>query len=233
MLLAEKIELCNECHDDIVELANGSSVRHSATTTKDECLNCHAPHAANDSPNLKKPERELCLGCHDKPLKSGESVLIDMKRWLSEHDVWHAAIRENGCTGCHQPHGSERPRLLEKAFPPQFYAKFELASYGLCFSCHEERMVTSKRSRTATGFRDGDQNLHFLHVNRAKKGRTCRACHDMHASSQPLQIRDRVRFGRWQMPLNFQKTETGGSCLPGCHQIRNYDREAPSPPGPP
>lgn len=86
----------------------------------------------------------------------------------------------------------------------------------------------SKRSRTATGFRDGDRNLHYLHVNRQKKGRSCRACHDMHASTQPFQLRERVKFGRWLMPLNFKKTETGGSCSTGCHKLRVYDREAAS-----
>jgi hypothetical protein len=27
--------------------------------------------------------------------------------------------------------------------------------------------------------------------------------------------------------LNFVKTETGGSCLPGCHQKLSYDRKTP------
>jgi hypothetical protein len=28
------------------------------------------------------------------------------------------------------------------------------------------------------------------------------------------------------MPIDFEKMETGGSCHPGCHAIKSYDREA-------
>jgi len=27
--------------------------------------------------------------------------------------------------------------------------------------------------------------------------------------------------------INFEKTETGGKCLPGCHQLFGYDRGKP------
>ena len=86
--------------------------------------------------------------------------------------------------------------------------------------------MTVERTRTLTKFRDGNQNLHFLHVNKDKRGRTCRACHDLHASPEPLHIRERVQFGNWLMPIHFEKNETGGSCHPGCHAIEKYDRDA-------
>ena len=53
-----------------------------------------------------------------------------------------------------------------------------------------------------TSFRDGDVNLHYLHVNKAKRGRTCRACHSTHASKHNVIIRDSVPFGRWELPIN-------------------------------
>jgi hypothetical protein len=28
------------------------------------------------------------------------------------------------------------------------------------------------------------------------------------------------------MPIHFEKNETGGSCHPGCHAIKPYDRDA-------
>ncbi len=34
-------------------------------------------------------------------------------------------------------------------------------------------------------------------------------------------------FGNWKIPTRFIKTETGGSCSPGCHQSYDYDRESP------
>lgn len=226
MLAKENRALCNECHDEIVELAEKSEVGHSPALTGKECLSCHSPHAAANPANLKKPQRELCLDCHDKPIRAGDSVLVDMKSWLAENPIWHEPIHEDDCTGCHDPHGSQRFRLLQKPFPKRFYAPFKVREYGLCFSCHEVAMVTARRTRSETGFRNGDENLHFLHVNRARRGRTCRACHEVHASGHPLQIRDSVPFGSWSMPINFQKRETGGSCLPGCHQMQTYDRDA-------
>ena len=77
-----------------------------------------------------------------------------------------------------------------------------------------------------TGFRNGDANLHYLHVNR-EKGRSCRACHDEHASDQPKHIRESVPFGRWVMRTQYTKTDTGGGCMTGCHTPYKYDRESP------
>jgi len=157
-------------------------------------------------------------------------MLIDMASWLDEHEVWHEPIRENDCGACHRPHGSKYFRLLKKPFPPKFYAPFRAENYALCFSCHEKTLVTARSTRSVTQFRDGDRNLHFLHVNRAKRGRTCRACHELHASDSPLHIRERVRYGRWMMPLNFEKNETGGSCSPGCHAAMDYSRKSANAP---
>jgi hypothetical protein len=57
-----------------------------------------------------------------------------------------------------------------------------------------------------------------------EKGRTCRACHDVHASNQEGRIRDSFPFGKMDITLYFSKTERGGSCLPGCHREKKYDR---------
>jgi len=72
----------------------------------------------------------------------------------------------------------------------------------------------------ATGFRNGERNLHWVHVNKKTKGRTCRTCHEVHASKRPRLVAESVPFGKrgWRLPLNFEKTETGGSCQPGCHR---------------
>jgi predicted CXXCH cytochrome family protein len=226
MLPAKGKQLCNECHDDIVEEAKAAAVDHAPALDEAGCLNCHSPHASNVASNLLKPQRDLCLGCHNKPVESGDSTLIDMQGKLLKNKEWHEPIRKDGCASCHQPHGSANFRLLKKPFPPKFYANFDLGQYALCFSCHEDLAMTVKRTRTLTNFRDGDWNLHYLHVNKARRGRTCRACHELHASPAPLHIRERVQFGNWLMPIHFEKNETGGSCHPGCHSIKLYDRDA-------
>jgi predicted CXXCH cytochrome family protein len=226
MLPAEKRQVCNECHDDIVAEAETAAVDHAPVVTEDECLGCHSPHASNNPANLVMAQRDLCVGCHNKPVESGDAVLIDMQGWLLENPTWHEPIREDNCAGCHQPHGSANFRLLKDSFPSTFYAAFDLDVYGLCFSCHESGAVTVQWTRTLTGFRDGNRNLHFLHVNKKTRGRTCRACHELHASPNPLHIREEVPYGKWMMPINFKQEDTGGSCHPGCHKIKVYDRKA-------
>ncbi len=224
MVLGKNSRLCEDCHDEVVELAEESVVDHGAMLSKRECLNCHAPHSSQHAPILKKAERDVCLECHDERLKSGEGELLDMKRWLRRNRIWHEPIREEGCSKCHQPHGGGTRRLLAKPYTGEIYEAFSIEHYALCFSCHEETMVTARRTREATRFRDGSRNLHFLHVNRAQRGRTCNACHEIHASSAPLQIRKYIPYGSWWMPLRFEKSETGGSCSSGCHRTRSYDR---------
>jgi predicted CXXCH cytochrome family protein len=225
MLFAEGRALCDECHDDVVEMAEEAEVDHEPVTGESECITCHSPHGSDNDFNLKEPQVTLCLDCHDGSVKSGDETLADIKSWLNQNERWHEPIAEEGCSACHQPHGSDNFRLLKESFPSRFYAGFSLDEYGLCFSCHDAPLVTEERTQTATGFRDGDRNLHFLHVNREKKGRTCRACHEVHASSDSRLVRQRVLFGKWMMPIDFRSSETGGSCEPGCHASRSYDRE--------
>jgi len=51
-------------------------------------------------------------------------------------------------------------------------------------------LALARSTLTATGFRDGDVNLHYVHVNREKKGRSCRACHDIHAGNDNKLMRE-------------------------------------------
>ena len=83
------------------------------------------------------------------------------------------------------------------------------------------------KTQDLTDFRNGDLNLHFMHVNKDPRGRTCRACHETHASNLPKHIREKVPYGSWVLPIQFTKTDTGGSCLPGCHIAKGYDRKTP------
>jgi hypothetical protein len=71
--------------------------------------------------------------------------------------------------------------LLSKPYPETFYAEFNPENFAMCFTCHDKKLVEAKEAEGLTGFRNGKQNLHFAHVNK-EKGRTCRACHEKHAS---------------------------------------------------
>ena len=94
----------------------------------------------------------------------------------------------------------------------------------MCFSCHNQELVTLKNTTTLTGFRNGDRNLHYLHVNKSDKGRNCRACHETHSSPLPLHLREKVAFGKWELPIGYRQTANGGACQSACHKEYQYDR---------
>src|SRR5262249_62159339 len=69
---------------------------------------------------------------------------------LKENPDHHGPIREGMCTGCHDPHASPRFRLLAAEYPADFYAAFDLERYHLCFTCHQQEMVTRAAGRGVT-----------------------------------------------------------------------------------
>ena len=221
-----KRDLCFACHGDIQEHVGEVKVKHRGLDTDKKCLACHDPHVADYANQLIMQPADLCLSCHDREYRDDGKVRVaNMKAILQQNKDHHGPIRQNDCSACHNPHGSANFRMLLEYFPELFYAPYRASNYRLCFMCHEQTIAEEKFTTTLTGFRNDDQNLHYVHVNKAVKGRTCRACHDAHATNNPKHIRDAVPFGAWQLPINFEKTATGGRCLPGCHQIFRYDRE--------
>jgi predicted CXXCH cytochrome family protein len=224
LLKASVPDLCLGCHTEMAEHIENSTFSHGALDQKRSCLECHNPHVADFSRQLRKKPIDLCLGCHDQEMVTTDRVLRDMKAFLATNPDHHGPIRSGDCSACHNPHGAEFPFLLDKAYPEHFYQAFDLDSYSLCFNCHEQSLVVDPETATLTNFRNGMENLHFTHVNRERKGRTCRACHDVHASTHPKHIADVVPFGSWAMPIQYEILPEGGSCSPGCHETRSYDR---------
>jgi len=218
------------------------------------CVACHDPHQSDHEKRLKQwPPMNVCLTCHDKVVQGWDRPLLNMKAWLDKHpetELRHGPVREGMCNHCHEPHGTDEFRMLKASFPPEFYWPYRPGeTYGLCFTCHDRRLIDAQMIEApasaarqdkidwgkrpegdrllragTTGFRNGQENLHFKHTNKPDKGRTCRDCHDFHASPNPKHIRTTSGIGNWEFPLNYAKTETGGRCWPGCHVERRYDR---------
>lgn len=219
-------ELCFTCHGDIQERVEQSRVVHGALQIEGKCLNCHDPHATGHQKLTKRAGMSLCLGCHDKPQKDTEGKeLANIKDILDENPDHHGPILAGDCVLCHNPHGSPNFRLLQRAFPATYYAPFREESYALCFGCHESSLALEAQTSTATDFRNAEKNLHFVHVNKEPKGRTCRFCHRFHASTKPRHIRESITFGQWELPLKYQALPNGGKCMPGCHAPKGYDRK--------
>ncbi len=198
--------LCLNCHEN-----NFQKKFLHGPVADGNCLICHDPHQSNNPYFLKISTPSLCFSCHDASAMSGRSV--------------HTPVKKGNCTACHDPHGSPFRKHLHKDFPEELYMSFNSDSYALCFDCHDPEMVIDARTETLTNFRDGDRNLHYLHVNRMDKGRSCKTCHDAHAADQAKLIKKKIEgFGSWAIPIKFENFRTGGTCVAGCHKPKSYDR---------
>jgi predicted CXXCH cytochrome family protein len=229
LLHVELAKGCLDCHRPIQELVARSKVKHGALDKGQKCAGCHNPHGTSVEHLLTQLPFDLCVNCHavDGMKDAQGLVLTNFKKWLDENKVWHAPVAAKDCSACHQPHGGDNFRLLVAEYPATFYSPYDLKNYALCYGCHNEKVVSEPETRTLTNFRDGARNLHFVHVNKADRGRTCRACHEVHASKQPRHIRDGVPYGPkgWILKVNFTKTPTGGQCAKTCHDTKSYSRK--------
>ena len=212
MLLRKEseVELCMSCHRKSMPLSGNV---HDPIGM-DGCMVCHTGHASEHGGLLRQPVEDLCVECHDDTYEEA----VDLAHV-------HSPVEAKNCTGCHTPHASPRGKLLIAPFSEDLYVPYdEQEKYGLCFECHDSEMLDEDRTEEDTGFRNGDLNLHFLHVNKESKGRSCRICHLAHGSDQPRLIRPEVPFGEWELRIRYIPTETGGYCGPGCHPAKRYDR---------
>lgn len=222
------LELCTSCHEPVKTAALEAKFPHEVVVEGDACLYCHTAHGGDMAALMRDKPVNFCLSCHTDDMRDDDGKLLveGVADMLDPNKVKHGPVTDGMCGGCHNVHGSEYVSLLAKPYPEKFYAPFNVDNYELCFSCHDNQLVLTEQARGLTNFRNGDTNLHFVHVNK-EKGRTCRSCHSTHASKFDVHIRESVPFGNWSLPINYSKTQDGGSCAPGCHQELAYDRENP------
>ena len=227
MFLRNKMpDLCVGCHKDVGKVLRGVKVPHKPVMQQGGCASCHSAHFGKAKGLLAADQMTVCLGCHGKD-GLGDPPLKNIKKQMEGKKFLHGPIREGNCKACHDPHGSDNFRLLRGAYPAALYVPYKEGAYDGCLKCHEKNLLRFADTTIYTGFRNGNRNLHFVHVN-SRKGRTCRICHDPHASNGPKLIsKEGTQFGAWKIPINFEMTSTGGSCAPGCHRKFKYDRVKP------
>ncbi len=211
---AEGAGLCYQCHAQIEDKLKTAKSVHPPIKTERACASCHSPHASDAPKLLSNVGKDLCFSCHKDFIKKNQTVL-------------HGPIKDGKCTACHDPHGTPNDKLLIKPYSTEIYVSYNDTEFQLCFTCHNRDLLRFPTTTYATGFRNGDKNLHYIHVNRKDRGKRCKVCHVVHAGENPKLIANTVPFGKWNLPLNFVKTDTGGSCAPGCHQKYSYDRKTP------
>jgi predicted CXXCH cytochrome family protein len=184
---------------------------------------------------LVHPKEFVCTDCHTGDFKNHDQLEVRLNFFprmcmechenVIEHKILHAPVAEGDCKSCHDPHTNPDTFLLRNNYPVQFYVDYTKDTYGLCFTCHKPELLMHPETAFSTDFRNGIQNLHYLHVNKEKRGRNCSVCHNIHGSEKPKLMANTIQFGSWQMEINFQISEKGGSCAPGCHRPRKYDRD--------
>ncbi|RKX19746.1 MAG: cytochrome C [Candidatus Zixiibacteriota bacterium] len=213
LLSSNEPELCLDCHSDF-ESFSTVEFKHQPVD-QGNCSQCHNVHASDNPRMFPKPQTELCYSCHS-----------EMGDFMADQPNLHGPIKDDDCNACHNPHGSGYFRMLVNDFPEQFYNSYSTDKYSICFDCHNKDIALDEKTTTLTGFRDGDINMHYLHVNKKVKGRSCKACHQVHASSQEKHIRKSVPFGKmnWELPIKYTKYEDGGNCVVGCHAPKDYHR---------
>jgi predicted CXXCH cytochrome family protein len=117
---------CYKCHKPV----DGGRVKHAALE-RYGCTGCHDPHGTANGALLAKRVNVLCSGCHPDQ-KDGRHVTSIVAKG---HPVGgnlndpRRPGRDFTCASCHNPHGSDNPRL--------FY--FGTNAMDSCDGCHGDK----------------------------------------------------------------------------------------------
>ena len=214
--------LCLSCHDKTKAIISASTNVHAPLNDTKSCSNCHSPHSSDEKNLLLSVKRALCLSCHSKSITVQKRTIANIGQLEKNAKSTHPPFKKCSST-CHNPHATSSDKLLSTFFTSNTYAVANPDSFALCWACHDAELMTAAKSSTATSFRNGDTNLHYVHVH-GEKGRSCVLCHSPHAASNPSLIRESVGFGNWTFRMNFKSNDNGGSCAPGCHKEKTYTR---------
>ncbi len=120
LLAHEQRDLCYRCHQN-VRAQFSLPFKHRVNEGFMQCTDCHNPHGAAPAhwtagarPRMMATalgNEEPCLKCH-----------VDKRGPFAFE---HAALRVDGCSACHLPHGSANARLMKRP-----------AVFTLCLECH-------------------------------------------------------------------------------------------------
>jgi predicted CXXCH cytochrome family protein len=99
LLKASQPQLCFSCHSD-VKPAFSQPFHHKVNEGLMKCTDCHDTHGTFGNNQLRSTADQtmVCTKCHTET--RGPFVFE------------HAAVKSEGCLGCHSPHGSQNARLL-------------------------------------------------------------------------------------------------------------------------
>lgn len=224
LMIAPARDVCTSCHTEIGASVSGAAVSHDPVIKGEQCITCHDPHASGNPKMLRDTQQAVCLSCHNKPVKTADGRQVqEIATALSTSPVVHGAIRSGDCSACHSIHGGSHAGLLRESTAKALQGPYDIHNYALCFACHDPSLA---QTSSATLFRDGDRNLHEVHLRPGDRTRSCATCHTVHASDLPRLIAKNTNFegSGWLMPMGFTLTEDGGRCAAACHEPLSYSR---------
>jgi len=137
---------CSTCHLSQAASFN-KPYKHRLPEGAMSCVDCHNPHASfsADSVRTSFGNEPGCLQCHSD--KRGPFVFE------------HAPVRLEGCTACHEPHGSANPRMLIRH-----------EQRLVCLECHSNLPIASGNTKI------GGVPPAF-HDLRSSRFQNCTVCH--------------------------------------------------------
>jgi DmsE family decaheme c-type cytochrome len=141
-------ELCYQCHNGIKPQFS-MPFRHKVAEGLIQCTDCHDAHGADreSQRHTSSWQFDVCTKCH--AVTAGPFVYE------------HAAVKAEGCTACHFPHGGANPKLLTQANVNM-----------ICLQCHSPSL------NSTTGQPAMPSHSH------SAQGQSCTSCHSsIHGSN--------------------------------------------------
>jgi len=156
-------EACFQCH---LEKRGQFSLPHTHPVLAGHisCVDCHDVHtgdAVRGTGAALESQTQTCLRCHTQ--QAGPFVYT------------HAAIREEGCTACHNPHGSVNDKMLIAR------------DANLCLRCH---LAEDAPGFNIGGFHSGGAHDNAAGARLAEGACWSAGCHeDIHGSNVNASLR--------------------------------------------
>lgn len=147
---------CYTCHQRVRgEFAQ--QFRHPVPEGRMGCSDCHDMHAPHDA-DTELVQKETCLKCHQE----------FRGPWTFEHEP----VEHDGCSVCHNPHGSFNNRMLKER------------DYNLCLKCHYSTQYQG------IGHYAHRRALNPINVDPTGRYATCLGCHRaVHGSNFSKELR--------------------------------------------